>query len=81
LKSFFSVLITKKFKLRNKEYLTVKGLKLIISGRLRDKQRSSFICLQEGKIPITNLKSGVDFSKMPAHTIYGVFGIKIWAFR
>lgn len=81
LKSFFLLLISKKFKLRDKDFLSIQGIKFIISGRLRDKQRSSFICLQEGRIPITNLKYGVDFSKMHVHTIYGVFGLKIWVFR
>jgi len=59
----------------------IQGFKFIISGRLRDKQRSSFICLQEGVIPISNLKFGVDFSKFNLHTIYGVFGFKLWIFK
>lgn len=68
------------FSLQNKN-LVIKGVKFIVSGRLRDKQRSSFICLQEGLIPISNLKSGVDFSKMHVNTIYGVFGFKLWIFK
>jgi hypothetical protein len=65
----------------NRLEIFIKGVKFSVSGRLRDKQRSSFICLQEGVIPISNLEYGVDFCKRHVHTIYGVFGLKIWIFK
>lgn len=82
IKNLFNMIIREAlhFSLQNKN-LVIKGVKFIVSGRLRDKQRSSFICLQEGLIPISNLKSGVDFSKMHVNTIYGVFGFKLWIFK
>jgi hypothetical protein len=57
------------------------GFKLIISGRLRNKDRSSSRLLLLGSIPTHSFSKDIDFASSPVHTLYGVFGFKLWAFR
>lgn len=57
------------------------GIKLMISGRLRDKPRASFHCIQEGSLSTTCLSHQLDYSRIHVYTILGVFGFKIWISR
>lgn len=57
------------------------GIKFMIAGRIRDKQRASFYCLQEGSLSTTCLSNQLDYSKIHVYTILGVFGLKIWVSR
>lgn len=57
------------------------GLKFIVSGRLRGKPRGSWSCIQVGAVPIQSIERNIEFSKLHVHTLYGVFGFKMWVHR
>jgi hypothetical protein len=60
---------------------SVKGLKFILSGRFRAKERASSKIVQIGHIPIQSFNKNIDFSSLHVYTLYGVFGIKIWIYQ
>ena len=57
------------------------GIKFCINGKLKGKTRSNNYTFVAGSVPIQSMNASIDFSKAHAFTIYGVFGIKIWAYR
>lgn len=57
---------------------SIKGLKLLINGKLKGKPRSSSTLILVGNISTQTLDSKIDFSKTHVYTIYGVFGLKLW---
>jgi hypothetical protein len=65
---------------KNIKSVKLKGIKLIISGRLLGKPRASSILINEGCIPNQSLNKYVSFSKKHVYTIYGAFGLKAWIF-
>ena len=65
----------------NKNVNSVLGIKLLISGRLKGKPRSSTSCIQVGSIPSQSLDKNVNFSKIHVYTLYGAFGFKIWVHK
>ena len=73
LKTCFILLIV-----NSKRKNSIKGLKLIINGKLKGKPRSSSTLLLVGNISSQTLDSKIDFSKTHVYTIYGVFGLKLW---
>lgn len=64
-----------------KSTISLKGLKFVISGKLKGKPRCSKHLLKIGRVPIQTLKCNIDYGKAPVYTIYGVFGFKLWVFR
>jgi len=60
---------------------SIKGIKFLISGRLKDKTRASSFCIKEGLIPTQMLPSKIDYSKSHIYTLMGAFGFKIWVFK
>ena len=67
----------KKIKTKSK----IKGLKLIIKGRLQGKMRASLKCLQDGKIPSQSIDKYVTVVKHSACTVYGVYGLTLWIYK
>ncbi|HBW73678.1 MAG: 30S ribosomal protein S3 [Candidatus Magasanikbacteria bacterium GW2011_GWA2_45_39] len=57
------------------------GVKIAVSGRLNGAEIARREFITEGKIPLQNLRSDIDFNATTAHTIYGVIGIKVWVYR
>lgn len=55
----------------------IKGLKLLIKGKLQGKMRASLKYLQEGKIPTQSFSKKVDIAKQSVCTLYGVFGLTL----
>lgn len=56
----------------------VKGLKLVISGRLQSKPRSSIVKIEKGTLNLTSKKSNLLLSQMHVYTLYGAFGLKLY---
>jgi hypothetical protein len=77
LKLCFKVLI---YDFKKLQYTTtsIKGIKLIISGKLKGKPRSSSSLILVGNVSTQTFNSKIDYSKIHVYTLYGVFGIKIW---
>jgi hypothetical protein len=73
------ILASKDFEGKNKKCIL--GIKLIVSGKIKGKPRSSTTCIQVGSVPSQSLDKDVDFSKLHVYTLYGVFGFKIWIYK
>ena len=58
-----------------------KGVKIQCSGRLNGVEISRSEIYKEGNIPLHTLRADIDYVHMPAHTTYGVIGVKVWIYR
>jgi hypothetical protein len=66
-----------------KEILLIKnsniiGVKFILNGKIRGKEKASTLKFSLGRIPIQTIESAIKFSKIHVYTLYGVFGFKLW---
>ena len=59
----------------------VKGIKIMVSGRLDGSEIAREEWEAYGKIPLQTLRADVDFATYKAHTTYGVIGIKVWIYK
>jgi len=66
---------------RSMQSKNVKGIKIMISGRLDGVEIARSEWLAQGKIPLQTLRADIDFAKAEAHTTYGVVGIKVWIYK
>lgn len=57
----------------------LKGIKVKINGKLKGKLRASSITMSVGKIEAQTIAAKVEFSTVHIHTLYGCFGLKMWA--
>lgn len=57
----------------------VKGIKLLLNGKIKGKLRSNSFKLSVGAIGLQTLCSKNDLSKMHINTLYGCFGLSLWA--
>lgn len=65
----------------SKNNIHIAGFKFIVAGRLRNKDRSSSRLLLLGSIPTHSFAKDISFSTCSVHTLYGVFGFKLWVFK
>lgn len=59
----------------------VKGFKIQVSGRLNGAEMARTEWVREGRVPLQTLRADISYASYPAHTIYGVLGIKVWIFN
>ena len=59
----------------------VKGIKVMISGRLNGAEIARSEWAVEGKVPVHTLRADIDYAVATAHTTYGALGIKVWIFH
>jgi small subunit ribosomal protein S3 len=59
----------------------VKGIKIQIAGRLNGAEIARSEWAREGRVPLQTLRAQIDYCHYPAHTIYGVLGIRVWIFK
>nr|YP_010362489.1 ribosomal protein S3 [Euphorbia schlechtendalii]YP_010362520.1 ribosomal protein S3 [Euphorbia schlechtendalii]UNS16280.1 ribosomal protein S3 [Euphorbia schlechtendalii]UNS16311.1 ribosomal protein S3 [Euphorbia schlechtendalii] len=57
-----------------------KGIQVQISGRLNGKEIARVEWIRKGKVPLQTIRAKIDYCSYTVRTIYGVLGIKIWAF-
>jgi small subunit ribosomal protein S3 len=57
------------------------GVKVSLAGRLNGAEIARTETISKGKIPLHNLRSDIDYASLPARTIYGAIGIKVWINR
>jgi len=58
-----------------------KGIKILFSGRINGAEiarREKFIA---GSIPLSTIRSEIDYFEQPAFTKYGYVGIKVWIYK
>lgn len=58
-----------------------KGIKIIISGRLRGAEIARTETFNQGLVPLANLRSDIQYGLYHAKTSYGVIGIKVWIYK
>lgn len=58
-----------------------KGIKVVISGRLRGALIARSEKFMDGLMPTSTFKNNIDFAVFHAQTSYGVIGIKVWLYK
>ncbi len=59
----------------------VKGVKIMVSGRLNGAEMSRREWLAKGKMPLHTLRADIDFARVKAQTTYGAIGVKVWIYK
>jgi small subunit ribosomal protein S3 len=59
----------------------VKGVRIILSGRLGGADMARQEELKKGRIPLQTLRADIDFARERATLPYGVIGVKVWIYR
>nr|ABM55288.1 ribosomal protein S3 [Candidatus Phytoplasma fraxini] len=55
----------------------VKGIKIIITGRLGGAEKARQESVAMGVVPLNTLRADIDYAFEEAHTTYGVLGVKV----
>ena len=61
--------------------LGVKGIKVMVSGRLDGAEIARSEQYHEGSIPLQTLRADIDYGFAEAHTTFGIIGIKVWIYK
>lgn len=59
----------------------VKGIKIMISGRLNGADMARTEQYKEGRVPLHTLKAKIDYTHREALTTYGKIGVKVWVYN
>src|SRR3989344_7795542 len=59
----------------------VKGVKIMMGGRLDGAEIARSEHLEQGSLPLQTLRADIDFAKGTAHTTYGTIGVKVWIYK
>lgn len=59
----------------------VKGIKVMVSGRLGGSEIARFEWLREGRVPCTTFRADIDYGAAEARTTLGKIGVKVWIFK
>ena len=77
-KFFFSFLKQSLSVMLNSEISTVKGIKIILKGRLNGVPRAKHTILVIGDVPVQSISETIDYSQTTVHNSNGSYGIKVW---
>lgn len=59
----------------------VKGVRIVLSGRLGGADMSRVEEIKKGSIPLQFIRADIDFARERANMSYGVIGIKVWIYK
>jgi small subunit ribosomal protein S3 len=60
----------------------VKGVRILISGRIGGAEMSRKEQIKKGRVPLQTLRADIDFAKAEAYLAYtGLVGIKVWIYK
>ena len=59
----------------------VKGIKIVVSGRLNGAEMSRTEWSAKGTLPLHTLRADIDFARATAYTTYGTLGVKVWIYK
>ncbi len=59
----------------------VKGIKIVVSGRLNGAEIARSEKASYGTVPLSTFKSDIDYTSVTALTTYGIVGIKVWIYK
>ena len=62
----------------NSSLSKVKGIKIIIKGRLNGVPRAAHKIITIGDVPVQTVNASIDYSQRTAHNSSGSYGIKVW---
>ncbi|MFC1651724.1 30S ribosomal protein S3 [Patescibacteria group bacterium] len=57
------------------------GCKIMVAGRLNGAEMSRREMLTKGKVPLHTLRADIDYGYVPARTVYGLIGVKVWIYK
>ncbi len=63
------------------QHKEVKGVKVMVSGRLNGIEIARREWLREGRLPLSTLRADIDYGFAEANCPYGVIGIKVWIYK
>lgn len=78
LRTLFKLFFSTEFRFVFFKKFIIKGLRLIISGRLKGKARASSISFLYGTNTLQTIKNKISYSRRTVYTKYGAFGFKLW---
>jgi len=58
-----------------------KGVKVEVNGRLGGAEMARTAKEREGRVPLSTLRSHVDYGTAEARTTYGIIGVKVWIYK
>lgn len=59
----------------------LKGVRIQIAGRLNGAEIARTEWSRQGRVPLQTLRADVGYASKSAKTVYGILGIKVWAFK
>ena len=59
----------------------VKGIKMMVSGRLDGAEIARSEQYHEGSIPLQTLRADIDYGFAEPHTTFGMIGVKCWIYK
>jgi small subunit ribosomal protein S3 len=59
----------------------VKGVRIVLGGRLGGAEIARGEELKKGSIPLQTIRADIDFAREKAHMTYGDIGIKVWIYK
>ena len=59
----------------------VKGIKVMVSGRLDGAEIARCEQYHDGSIPLQTLRADIDYGVATAHTTFGAIGVKVWIYN
>jgi len=59
----------------------VKGVKIMVSGRLNGSEMARLEWAAKGVLPLHTLRANIDFARATAFTTYGTIGVKVWLYK
>lgn len=58
-----------------------KGIKILVSGRINGAEIARREKFSQGSMPLSTLRSDIEYFQQPAFTKYGYVGIKVWVYK
>lgn len=59
----------------------VKGVRIVLGGRLGGAEIARGEELKKGSIPLQTIRADIDYAREKAHMTYGDIGIKVWIYK
>lgn len=59
----------------------VKGVKIVVKGRLDGAEIARIEWAKKGRIPLQTLRADIDYANDTAYTSYGTVGVKVWIYK
>ena len=66
---------------RSMQKNSVKGIKLMCSGRLGGAEIARTEGYHDGSIPLQTMRADIHYGFCEAHTTYGRIGVKVWIYK